>query len=78
MPLPQSHRLLDAAGLKCPQPVLKLSVVSPEMNAGEVLEIVGDCPTFEKDVRAWCDRLKKTLVLIRDDGNGRMHAMIRF
>lgn len=78
MPLPQAHRLLDAAGLKCPQPVLKLSVVSPEMNAGEVLEIIGDCPTFEKDVRAWCTRLKKTLVVIRDDGNGRMRAMIRF
>lgn len=78
MTLPQPQRLLDATGLKCPQPVLKLSVVSAEMKSGEILEIIGDCPTFEKDVTAWCGRLKKTLLLIRDEGNDRKHALIRF
>lgn len=78
MSLPQPQRVLDATGLKCPQPVLKLSVVSAEMNAGEILEIIGDCPTFEKDVIAWCARLKKTLLLISDEGNDRKHALIRF
>ena len=33
----QVHRILDASGLKCPQPVLKLSVLSPDMKAGEIL-----------------------------------------
>jgi len=31
----QGHRVLDAIGLKCPQPVLKLSVISPDMKTGE-------------------------------------------
>lgn len=75
---PEPHRVLDATRLKCPQPVLKLSIVSPEMKPGEILEIIGDCPTFEKDVTAWCSRLKKTLLLIRDDGNECKHAMILF
>lgn len=78
MSLPQPQQLLDATGLKCPQPVLKLSVISTEMKAGDVLEIIGDCPTFEKDISAWCARLKKTLMLIRDDGNDRKRALIRF
>lgn len=75
---PQYNRTLDATGLKCPQPVLKLSVVSPDMKAGEILEIVGDCPTFEKDITAWCIRLKKTLLSMRDEGSYRKRALIRF
>lgn len=78
MSLPQPQRILDATGLKCPQPILKLSVVSADMKPGEILEIIGDCPTFEKDVVVWCARLKKTLLLIRDAGNNRKHALIRF
>ena len=74
----QEHRLLDASGLKCPQPVLKLSVRSMEMKPGEILEIIGDCPTFEKDISAWCLRLKKTLLSMRDEGNYRKRARIRF
>ena len=78
MSFPQPQRSIDATGLTCPQPVLKLSVVSPEMKPGELLELIGDCPTFEKDVTVWCQRLKKTLLLIRDDGTGRKSALIRF
>lgn len=74
----QNRRILDATGLKCPQPVLRLSVVSADMKPGELLEIIGDCPTFEKDITAWCIRLKKTLLSMRDEGGYRKHAMIRF
>lgn len=78
MLFPHPQRVLDATGLKCPQPVLKLSVVSADMKVGETLELIGNCPTFEKDVIAWCTRLKKTLLLIRLDDNGCKHALIRF
>ncbi len=78
MSLPQANRKLDAIGLKCPQPVLKLSVMSAEMRTGEILELVGDCPTFEKDVIAWCSRLKKTLLLIIEVENNCKSAFIRF
>jgi tRNA 2-thiouridine synthesizing protein A len=43
--------VLDTFGLKCPQPVLKIAVKAPDMNVGEILEVWGDCPTFEKDIR---------------------------
>ncbi len=36
--------------------------------AGTVVELGGDCPTFEKDLRTFCDRRKKTLLSVRGDG----------
>jgi len=69
---------LDTTGLKCPQPVLKIAAKSPDIKQGDVLEVIGDCPTFERDVRAWCKRLKKTLMFIRDEGAGRMRCQIQF
>jgi tRNA 2-thiouridine synthesizing protein A len=70
--------VLDMIGMKCPQPVLKIAVRAPDMKPGEILEVLGDCPTFERDVRVWCERLGKTLLSIRDEGNGRKRIQIRF
>ena len=69
---------LNAVGLKCPQPVLKIAAKSPEMVAGDILEIVADCPTFEKDARAWCERLKKVLLSVKDEGGGKKKIQIQF
>jgi tRNA 2-thiouridine synthesizing protein A len=70
--------ILDMIGMKCPQPVLKIAVRAPDMKTGEILEVLGDCPTFERDVRVWCERLGKTLLSIRDEGHGRKRIQIRF
>lgn len=69
---------LDATGLKCPQPIMKIAVISPDMKRGDILEIIGDCPTFEIDVRAWCSRLKKTLLFVRDEDGYRKTIQIVF
>lgn len=60
---------LDATGLRCPQPILKITIMMPQMQAGDVLEVKADCATFEEDVRKWCERLSKTLLAINHDGN---------
>jgi tRNA 2-thiouridine synthesizing protein A len=73
-----SVTVLDTMGLKCPQPVLKIAAKSPDMQHGDILEIVGDCPTFERDIRAWCKRLKKTLLFIRDEGANKKRCQIQF
>ena len=70
--------ILDTSGLKCPQPVLKIAAKSPDMHIGDILEVLGDCPTFEKDIRAWCKRLKKTLLFIRKEGSDKMRCQIQF
>ena len=69
--------MLEALGLKCPQPVLKIAAASSEISNGDILEVLADCPTFEKDVRLWCERTKKTLLWIRDE-NGKKRCQIQF
>ena len=71
-------RVLDTLGLKCPQPVLKIAVRVPDMESGEILEVLGNCPTFEKDVRTWCTRLGKVLLSVKDEGEARKRIQIQF
>jgi len=59
---------IDCAGMRCPQPVLKLAVETAETPPGTVVETTGDCPTFETAIRTFCERRKKTLLSIRGDG----------
>jgi tRNA 2-thiouridine synthesizing protein A len=70
--------VLDTLGLKCPQPVLKIAVRAPDMKPGDILEVLGDCPTFEKDVRTWCERLGKVFLSIADEGGDRRRIQIQF
>jgi tRNA 2-thiouridine synthesizing protein A len=68
---------LDAKGMKCPQPTLKVHVLAAKMKAGEVLEVVADCPTFEKDMREWVARTKKVLLFMKDEPGGAKRCQIR-
>ena len=71
-------KIFDTLGIRCPQPGLKLAVKGPDMNQGDILEISGDCPTFEKDIRTWCERLGKIFLSIKDEGGDRRRIQIRF
>jgi len=62
---------IDARGLKCPQPTLMLMTESMKMAKGDVIEVVADCPTFENDVRQFCQLKKKALLWIRVEGSSK-------
>jgi tRNA 2-thiouridine synthesizing protein A len=64
-------KVIDAKGLKCPQPQLKMLTASHSMAKGDILEVVADCTTFEQDVRAWCQRTKKALLWMRTEGSAK-------
>ncbi len=70
--------ILDTRGLKCPQPVLKIAVKSPDMKSGDILEVIGDCSTFERDVRMWGQRLSKVILSVKDEGNEVKKIQIQF
>jgi tRNA 2-thiouridine synthesizing protein A len=70
--------VLDTLGVKCPQPVLKLAVKAPTMKQGDILEVIGDCPTFERDLRAWCQRLRKVMLSVREEGETAKRIQIQF
>ncbi len=70
--------ILDTLGLKCPQPILKIAVRAPDMKPGDILEVLGDCPTFEKDVRIWCERLGKVFLSIKEEEGLKKRIQIQF
>jgi len=70
--------VLDTLGQDCPRPVLKIAVKAPGMKHGDVLEVIGDCPTFEKDVRSWCERLGKVFLSMQDYGANEKRIQIQF
>jgi len=70
--------VLDVLGERCPQPILKIAVKSTELKSGDTLECVADCPTFEHDVRAWCQRLRKPLLWVRNEGGMKVRVQIQF
>lgn len=53
---------IDAVGLRCPLPVLALGNATTAVGDGVIVEIRGDCPTFEEDVRRFCARRGKTIL----------------
>jgi len=64
-----ADRSLDYCGLKCPYPILRLSAIYPQFKQGEIIEVIADCPTFEKDIKAWASKLSKTILSIENLGN---------
>ncbi|MBD3414243.1 MAG: SirA-like protein [Candidatus Aminicenantes bacterium] len=73
-----SQKTLDTLGLKCPQPILKVASMAPQMNAGDILEVLADCESFPKDVKAWSEKTGKTLLFCNTDANGKHTAQIQF
>lgn len=56
---------VDAVGLRCPLPVLALGNATTSVPPGTIVEIRGDCPSFEADVRRYCARRGKTILAVR-------------
>jgi len=71
-------RTLDVLGLKCPQPILKLATMAKEIPPGDTVEVLADCESFPKDIVAWCDKTKRTLLFCVDEGGGKYKAQIQF
>jgi len=67
---------LDCIGLKCPQPILKVVAFIPQMEAGDILEVKADCPSFPTDIKAWCDRTGKTILFCMPARTGTHSAQL--
>ncbi len=72
-----AKEVLDCVGMKCPQPVLKIAAKAATLKSGDILEVLGDCPTFEKDCRVWCTRTGKTLLSCLNEGGATIRAQIQ-
>ncbi|MDP1654426.1 MAG: sulfurtransferase TusA family protein [Rhodocyclaceae bacterium] len=50
---PIAHATLDMRGVSCPGPILEAKKLLDGMKAGEVLQLVSDCPGVVADIEAW-------------------------
>jgi tRNA 2-thiouridine synthesizing protein A len=59
---------LDARGLMCPMPIVKLAKQVKEMKSGQILELLADDVGAKEDVPAWCSRTGQLLVGTETEG----------
>lgn len=69
-------KLIDACGLKCPGPVLKLKSSMDELSEGESFRITASDPGFYKDVQAWAKITGNELLDLQQSG-AEISAIIR-
>jgi tRNA 2-thiouridine synthesizing protein A len=48
--------ILDAKGLSCPMPLLKIKKEINKINTGEILQVDGTDPGSRNDIPGWCAR----------------------
>ena len=59
---------IDACGLQCPGPILKLYNKVKEVNPGDVITVTATDFGFTSDVKAWADRTGNKLISVEQDG----------
>lgn len=70
--------IVDTLGMKGTRSLLKIALASPTIKPGDVLEVWGDCPSLEQNIRIWCGRVGKTLLSVQEDAKFRKKIRIRF
>lgn len=66
---------IDACGLQCPGPIMKMKKSVEEINVGDRLEIVATDPAFRRDAEAWCNMTGHKLISQSAD-SGKFVAII--
>ena len=59
---------VDIRGIKSPDCVVKIIERVVRMRPGSILEVLGDCPRLEEDVRAWCEATGKVVLSVESKG----------
>lgn len=58
---------IDACGLSCPGPIMRVKQAVDEVNEGEMVEIVATDAGFARDAQAWCNTTGNTLISNKED-----------
>lgn len=58
---------IDAAGLSCPGPIMKVKEAMDSINEGERVEIVATDAGFARDARAWCNSTGNQFISSSED-----------
>ncbi|MCK8817568.1 CoA-disulfide reductase [Natroniella sulfidigena] len=67
---------LDACGLQCPGPIMKVYKKIEELDKGDILEVIATDPGFIADIEAWCKSTGNRL-LESGQQDGQVKAVIQ-
>lgn len=73
---PKTIATLDACGLQCPGPILKVKRKIDELQAGDVLEVTANDPGFAADFPAWCRSVGHEVLSV-EVHDGKIVGMVR-
>ncbi|MCC5858884.1 MAG: sulfurtransferase TusA family protein [Ectothiorhodospiraceae bacterium] len=59
---------IDARGLLCPMPVIRLQQAAPACDKGDELDVLATDPGVRADIPAWCRVHGHEVVEIREEG----------
>ncbi|HHY39845.1 MAG TPA: FAD-dependent oxidoreductase [Syntrophaceticus sp.] len=69
-PEQQIERLrVDACGLQCPGPIVRVFEMMKELKTGDLLEVSATDPAFANDIKSWCENTGNRLLEIKKEGN---------
>lgn len=68
---------VDAAGLFCPMPVVKLKLGLETVELNQVVELLADDPGVLKDLPAWCKETENTLLSLEENSEGLFVAYVK-
>ncbi|MBN1144402.1 MAG: FAD-dependent oxidoreductase [Bacteroidales bacterium] len=72
----QKMKELDACGLQCPGPILKLKQTIDKLDVGEAIKVTATDAGFYKDVKSWANVTGNELVELTRDG-AQITAIVR-
>ena len=58
---------IDACGLQCPGPIMKVSDALNNANNGDIFEVTSTDRGFKSDIGAWCESTGNTLLDLKQD-----------
>ncbi len=58
---------LDACGLQCPGPIIKVFDTVKKMNYGEIVKIMATDPAFGEDIKSWCEKTGNKLLKVKQE-----------
>lgn len=63
---PKTELKVDACGLQCPGPIMRLKTEIDKLSGGDRLVISASDPGFSRDVESWCRLTGNTLVALKE------------
>jgi tRNA 2-thiouridine synthesizing protein A len=69
--------VIDTSALGYPDCILQIATKALHMEPGQILEVSCDCPTFERDVRAWCHDRGRTFLSVEHERGNKQRIQIQ-